>query len=81
MGIKKGKTIFVSIEYLMNIQSDNYYSSFLKLIHGSCVYGILAYDEDVCLHCLQPTQHSWVLNPNFIKAHVVMVCKATRLPP
>jgi hypothetical protein len=45
------------------------------------VYGNLAYDEDSHLHCLKPTQHSWVLHSNYIKAQVVMVHKATRLPP
>ena len=33
------------------------------------------------LHCLEPTQHTWVLDPNYIKAQVVMIRKATRLPP
>ena len=32
------------------------------------MYGNLAYDEDSLLHCLEPTQHSWVLDPNYIKA-------------
>jgi hypothetical protein len=45
------------------------------------VYGNLAYDEDPHLHCLEPTQHRWVLDPNYIKAQVVMVGKATWLPP
>jgi hypothetical protein len=46
------------------------------------VYGNnLAYDEDPHLHCLEPTQNSWVLDPNYIKGQVVMVGKATRLPP
>jgi hypothetical protein len=45
------------------------------------VYGNLAYDEDPHLHCLELTQRSWVLDPNYIEAQVVMVGKATRLPP
>jgi hypothetical protein len=45
------------------------------------VYDNLAYDEEPLLHCLEPTQHSWVLDPNYIKAQVRMVRKATQLPP
>ena len=45
------------------------------------VYGNLVYDEDPLLHCLESTQHSWVLDPNYIKAQVVMVRKATWPPP
>ena len=55
-------------------------TSFLQPIHRP-MYGDLAYDEDPHLHCIEPTQHSWVLDPNYIKAQVVMIGKATRLPP
>ena len=44
------------------------------------MYGNLAYDEEPHLHCLEPTQHSWVLDPNHIKTQVEMVGKATWLP-
>ena len=37
--------------------------------------------EDLRLHCLEPTQHSWVLDPNYIKTQVVVVRKATWPPP
>jgi hypothetical protein len=62
----------------MNIQSQ-----ILASLNQSIgpVYGNLAYDEDPHLHCLEPTQHSWVLDPNYIKAPVVMIRKATRIPP
>ena len=48
---------------------------------GSVYDDDLAYDEDPHLHYLEPTQHSWVLDPKYIKAQVVMIRKATRPPP
>ena len=42
----------------MNIESQN-----LKRSLGP-VYDNLAYDEDPHLHCLEPTQHSWVPDAN-----------------
>jgi hypothetical protein len=45
------------------------------------MYGNLAYDEDPHIHFLEPTRHTWVLDPNYIKAQVVMVPKATWPPP
>ena len=44
------------------------------------MYDNLANDEDPHRHCLEPTQHSWVLDPNHIKVQVEVVGKATRLP-
>ena len=45
------------------------------------MYDNLAYDEDPHLHCLEPTQYSWVLESNYIEAQVVIVRKATWPPP
>ena len=42
------KKKLVSIEYLRNIQIQY------------PVYNSLAYNEDPHLHCLEPSQHSWV---------------------
>ena len=58
--VKKEIKHLASIEYLMNNQSQ--YHIFLN------VYDYLACDENPHLHCLEPTQHSWVLDPSYIKA-------------
>ena len=34
------------------------------------MYDDLRYDEDPNLHCLEPTQHSWVKDSSYIKAHM-----------
>ena len=44
------------------------------------VYDTFIYDEDPHFHCIEPTQHNWVSNSNYIKgfkAQIVMICKAT----
>ena len=40
------------------------------------MYDDLGYDEDPHLHCLESTQHSWVLDPSWIKAQQVVVHKS-----
>jgi hypothetical protein len=72
--------LLVLIEYLMIHEYSK--SKLLAPLNQSIgpMYSNLAYDEDPHLHCLEPIQHSWVLDPNYIKAQVVMVGKATRLP-
>ena len=40
------------------------------------MYDDLAYDEDPHFHCLESTQHSWILDVRHIKAQLVMMCKS-----
>ena len=61
----------------LNIQVEA--TSFLNQSLGP-MYDNLAHNEDLHLHCLEPTQHSWGLDPNYIKTQVVMVRKATWPP-
>ena len=61
--IKKERIFLASIRYLMNIQSQNTTVASLNQYIGP-VYDDLGYDEDPHLHCLEPTQHSWVLDPS-----------------
>ena len=46
----------------MNIQSQKALASLNQYIGP--VYDDLGYDEDPHLHCLEPTQHSRVLDPS-----------------
>ena len=60
--MKKGKIFLASIRYLMNVQSQEPLASLNHYIGH--VYDDLGYDEDLHLHCLEPTHHSWVLDPS-----------------
>ena len=70
----------ISLNWIFDNYSKSEPLAFLNQYIGH-VYDNLAYDEDHHLHCLEPTQHSWVLDPNYIKVQVVMVCKVTWPPP
>ena len=39
------------------------------------------YDEDPHFRCLEPTQHSWVVDPSSIDDQLVTVCNVTWSPP
>ena len=72
--------LFISLDWIFDEYSKSKLLASLNQFIGY-VYDDLAYDEDSHLHCLEPTQHSWVLDPNYIKAQVVKVRKATWPPP
>jgi hypothetical protein len=78
IGIKK-KNKIISLVWIFDEYSKPKPLASLNQSIGS-VYDDLAYDEDPHLHCLEPTQHSWVLDPNYIKAQVVLIRKATWPP-
>ena len=72
-------TLFFSFKWICDEDSKSKPLGSVNQTTGS-VYDNLACDEDSQLHCLEPRQHRWVLDPNYIKAQVVMVRKATRPP-
>ena len=66
----------ISLNWVFNEYSKSNSLASLNQSIG-IVYEDLEYDEDPHLHCMEPTQHSWNLDPNYIKVQVVMVRIAT----
>ena len=66
----------ISLNWVFNEYSKSISLASLNQSIG-IVYEDLEYDEDPHLHCMEPTQHSWNLDPNYIKVQVVMVRIAT----